>query len=87
MWSARRTARLRRSRGLPTAPVSCNASKASTEPTPVRPPTEAVLAAPLAVFTDGRLKLDEPPVGLARDAPVAPTPPVLETFIRQLQKA
>ena len=44
-----------------------------------------VLAAPLAALTDGSEKPDAPPAGLARDAPVAPTPPVLETFIRQLQ--
>ena len=62
-------------------------SIASTEPTPDRPPTEAVLAAPLAAFTDGREKPEAPPEDLARDSPAAPTPPVLETFIRQAPKA
>ena len=84
--SARRTARLRRSSGLPTGPAAWSANRASTEPTPVSPPTEAVLAAPLAALTEGNEKPDEPPAGLARDALVAETPPVLETFIRQLQK-
>ena len=47
----------------------------------------AVLAAPLAAFTDGREKPEAPPEDLARDGPAAPTPPVLETFIRQAPKA
>jgi hypothetical protein len=29
----------------------------------------------------GKAKPDPPPVGLARDAPTAPAPPVLETFM------